>query len=505
MSARAPDTSLASHAAKAGDASALAQAREIPARGRRSLGLAERVLLLTMGFVLITITAYYVTRLANFRESWLREAFVDARAAVADFAGTPDDEVPDSLARHILGSVDADSIVIETPGRRRVLRTPGPERQATAAYDLDNPPELGGVVDALGTLFGDPNAIIRVSGSDPLIDGHVQLTLSQKPLYDAMWRVARTYVTLMLLVASAWTLALWAALWQMVIRPVRRLTSNIVAFGEKPQVGQIIVPSGRDNEIGRAETALAAMQSTLAHELGQSKRLAELGMAVARINHDLRNMLSAAQLISDRLATIPDPLAQRLAPRLVATLDRAIQFCQSTLTYGAASEQAPARRAFDLREVVRQIVETADAAGAGAVRYAIDIPPKFELFADPDHVQRIIENLSRNAAQALLIQGPCGERPAAIRFAAIRTSAGLALIEVSDTGPGFAPQQMPHIFEPFHLSSREGGSGLGLAIAADLVARNGGSITLATAQPDDFYCGARFLIALPTPQDARKP
>ena len=160
----------------------------------------------------------------------------------------------------------------------------------------------------------------------------------------------------------------------------------------------------------------------------------------------------------------------------MATLDRAIQFCQSTLTYGAASEQAPTRRAFDLREVVRQIVETADAAGSGAIRYAIDIPPKFELFADPDHVQRIIENLGRNAAQALQIQGPCGERPKAIRFAAIRTSAGLALIEVSDTGPGFTPEQMPHIFEPFHLSSREGGSGLGLAIAADLVARNGGSI-----------------------------
>ena len=66
------------------------------------------------------------------------------------------------------------------------------------------------------------------------------------------------------------------------------------------------------------------MQRSLAHELAQGKRLAELGMAVARINHDLRNILSAAQLISDRLATIPDPLAQRLAPRLVATLDRAI-------------------------------------------------------------------------------------------------------------------------------------------------------------------------------------
>ena len=131
----------------------------------------------------------------------------------------------------------------------------------------------------------------------------------------------------------------------MVLRPMRRLTSNIIAFGERPQdVSRIIAPSGRDDEIGHAEKALAAMQESLANELAQRKRLAELGMAVARINHDLRNMLSAAQLISDRLATIPDPQAQRLAPKLVATLDRAIQFCQATLTYGAGSEQPPERR-----------------------------------------------------------------------------------------------------------------------------------------------------------------
>ena len=166
------------------------------------------------------------------------------------------------------------------------------------------------------------------------------------------------FLTISLTIAAVVTCVLWAALWRMVLRPVRRLTSNIIAFGESPQdASRVIAPSGRGNEIGRAEAALAVMQRSLAHELAQGKRLAELGMAVARINHDLRNMLSAAQLISDRLATIPDPLAQRLAPRLVATLDRAIQFCQSTLTYGASRELPPSRRRFDLSELVRQVVE----------------------------------------------------------------------------------------------------------------------------------------------------
>ncbi len=351
------------------------------------------------------------------------------------------------------------------------------------------------------TLFAPRGSILKVVGPAPMDGSRVEITIDQTPLIDNMWRVSRNFLTLSLTVSAAVVFVLWLALWQLVIRPVRRLTSSIIAFGEKPQdASGIVAPSGRDDEIGRAEAALAQMQGSLAHELSQRKRLAELGMAVARINHDLRNMLAAAQLISDRLATISDPLAQRLAPQLVATLDRAIQFCQSTLTYGAAREQAPTRRRFDLREIVRQVVETAEATGAGAILYAIDIPPNFELFADPDHVRRVIENLSRNAAQALQSQGSCGERPPAIRFAAIRTSGGMALIEISDSGPGFSPDQSAKIFEPFHLSTREGGSGLGLAIAADLIARNGGSITLAPAQVDDFYCGARFLITLPTPR-----
>ena len=239
----------------------------------------------------------------------------------------------------------------------------------------------------------------------------------------------------------------------MVLRPVRRLTSNIIAFGESPQdASRMIAASGRRDEIGRAETALAVMQRSLAHELTQRKRLAELGMAVARINHDLRNMLSAAQLISDRLATIPDPLAQRLAPRLVATLDRAIQFCQSTLTYGAAPRAAAIARRFDLSELVRQVVEAARAESEEAIDYDIDIPPQFELYADPDHILRVIENLSRNAAQALMAKGAEDGRPKAIRFAAIRTD-GLALIEISDTGPGFPANQAERIFEPFHTST----------------------------------------------------
>ena len=367
----------------------------------------------------------------------------------------------------------------------------------------DNETFVDGVGAAFRTLFAKPGAIIQVVGL-PQGGEAIAVTLDETPLIAGLWRVSHAFLNISLTIAAVLTCVLWAALWQMVLRPVRRLTSNIIAFGENPQdISRVIAPSGRQDDIGRAEKALAAMQGSLAHELAQRKRLAELGMAVARINHDLRNMLTAAQLISDRLATIPDPLAQRLAPRLVATLDRAIQFCQATLTYGAAREQPPNRRPFDLNALVRQVVESARAENEHAIEYQIDLPPRFEVYADPDHVLRVLENLGRNAAQALIAKGATGERPRAIRFAAIRTD-GVALIEISDSGPGFPPGQGERIFEPFHKSTNEAGAGLGLAIAADLVARNGGSITLAPAKADDFYCGACFHIRLPTPQRAAR-
>jgi signal transduction histidine kinase len=316
-----------------------------------------------------------------------------------------------------------------------------------------------------------------------------------------MWRFIRNFLSVVMTISAVVVLVIWAALWLMVLRPVRRLTSNIVAFGERPQdAARIIAPGGSRDEIGRAEQALATMQTALSQELGPKKRLAELGLAVAKINHDLRNMLTAAQLISDRLATIPDPLAQRLAPRLVATLDRAIAFCQETLSYGAAIEKPPLRRRLGLRDVIQQAIESAGERDADRVSYEIDVPETVELFADPEQVLRVFENVTRNAVQALAQYGPAAGRPPAIRFGAMRAE-GAAIIEVVDTGPGLPEHLAQRIFEPFHLSTREGGAGLGLAIAADLTDRNGGSIALAPRLPDDFYCGARFQITLPAPTE----
>ena len=467
-------------------------------------GLAARVLAVTIGFVLLAMSLFYVTRLTAHREMLLHGKIGAVQTTVDAFGMAAPTPPPQDLSRKILNSVDVKWMAIETPVGRHEFVTAGGPLESVESVTADDSSYFESMAATFHALFAAPGTVVKLSAPAQANEPAIEFAFDETTLVQSLKRVSYNFLTISLTIAAVVTCVLWAALWRMVLQPVRRLTSNIIAFGESPQDGsRVIAPSGRGNEIGRAEAALAVMQGSLAHELAQGKRLAELGMAVARINHDLRNILSAAQLISDRLATIPDPLAQRLAPRLVATLDRAIQFCQSTLTYGASRELPPSRRRFDLSELVSQVVESGQAEHDAAVDYNIDIPPRFCVHADPDHILRVLENLSRNAAQALMTKGATDGRPKAIRFAAIRTD-GLALIEISDTGPGFPPDQYDRIFEPFHKSTSDVGAGLGLAIAADLVTRNGGAITLAPAKADDFYCGARFLIKLPTAEGARK-
>ena len=485
--AQAISVALAKHASATGLALPL-----------QSFGLAARVLAVTIGFVILAMSLFYVSRLTAHREMWLHNKISGAQTTVEAFGLAGPTPPPQDLAQKILHSVDVKWLAVETPGGRREFVIAGGPPVDAEPITADDSSFFESLAATFRALLAEPHRIVQLSAPAQADKPGIEFAFDEAPLIQSLWRVSGNFLAISLMIAAVVSCVLWAALWRMVLEPVRRLTSNIIAFGESPQdASRVIEPSGRGNEIGRAEAALAIMQRSLAHELAQRKRLAELGMAVARINHDLRNILSAAQLISDRLATIPDPLAQRLAPRLVATLDRAIQFCQSTLTYGASRELPPSRRPFDLSKLVEEVVESGKAEHDAAIDYNIDIPPRFCVYADPDHVVRVLDNLSRNAAQALMAKGAAEGRPKAIRFAAIRTD-GLALIEISDTGPGFPPDQNERIFEPFHKSTSDVGAGLGLAIAADLVTRNGGAITLAPAKADDFYCGARFLIKLPT-------
>ncbi len=80
-------------------------------------------------------------------------------------------------------------------------------------------------------------------------------------------------------------------------------------------------------------------------------------MPCSKINHDMRNILASAQLISDRLGDTEDPMVKRLAPKLLRTIDRAVSYSDSVLSFGRASEAEPKRRLVRLKMVVQDVLD----------------------------------------------------------------------------------------------------------------------------------------------------
>jgi signal transduction histidine kinase len=266
----------------------------------------------------------------------------------------------------------------------------------------------------------------------------------------------------------------------------------MTAFREDPESGdRVMRASNRRDEIGIAERGLAAMQADIASMLHQKSHLAALGLAVSKINHDLRNLLASAQLFSDRLSSIADPTVQRFAPKLMTALERAIAFCQSTLSYGQAKEPPPDRHNVSLEPLVEDVRDNVGLGPDSRIRFVSAVDRGLKVDADPDQLFRVLLNLARNAVQALESRAPNDPMRDHIRLVGRREGA-VVVIELADTGPGVPAKARAHLFEAFQSSTRSGGSGLGLAIAAELVRAHGGEIRLV-----EGTIGATFRITIP--------
>ena len=281
---------------------------------------------------------------------------------------------------------------------------------------------------------------------------------------------------------------------------MQRITENMISFRRKPEDAErIIKPKSNVLEVRMAEKELAAMESEVRKSLNQQARLAALGTAVSKINHDLRNILASAQLVSDMLATSDDPKVQRLAPRLVGSIDRAVNLATNTLKFGKAEEPTPQKSNLKLAKLVDQVGDQLGLPEDGHIKWKNSVAEEVNVFADSDQLFRILLNLSRNAAQAIDSSAK-PDRNDHIEIKAAHSNSdgrGSVTIDVCDTGPGIPEKGKEHLFEAFSGSARKGGTGLGLAIAKELTLAHGGTISLLESTSN----GTSFRVTLP---DERK-
>src|SRR5262245_41536686 len=459
-------------------------------------GLSGKLLLLTILFVMIAEVLIYVPSIANFRLSWLADRVAVARTVALVLYAKPEEpeaKLPEGKVQEILDSLGAKTVAMKIGNQRRLLAVNDMPHSIHHDVDLRDPSMLRAVWDALDTLFlCNDDHIIRVVGPAPMGGDFVEIVIEEGPLRKAMFRFSGNILLLSLLISAITATLVYLALHYLFVRPLNRLTTNMVSFREDPEnPNRIIVPSGSRDEIGIAERELSAMQRDLVSMLQQKSHLAALGLAVSKINHDLRNLLASAQLFSDRLVAVPDPNVQRFAPKLMRSLERAIAFCQSTLSYGQVKEPPPDRRPVLLDGLVDDVRETLGLSPESPVRWIAAVERGLHVDADPDQLFRVILNLARNSLQALESRAPNEPGRDQLRVTGQREGA-VAVIEVSDTGPGVTEQARAHLFEAFQGSTRRGGSGLGLAIAAELVHAHGGEIRLV-----EGTLGATFRLDIP--------
>jgi len=453
-------------------------------------GLSAKLLLLTILFVMLAEVLVFVPSVSNFRRQWLMERMAAAQIAALAAEAAPGGQLPSTLRNELLEQAKVKAIAVKRADSRILIIEMDMAADIDASYDLRHASWLTLIADALMVYVAPDDRIIRVVGEPGFDEGEfIEVVMGEAPLKAAMIRYGLDILGLSILISIITAALVYLSLDALLVKPMTKLTWNIVRFSERPEdPSRIINPSSRRDEIGTAERELSSMQRELAETLSQKTRLAALGLAVSKISHDLRNMLSSAQLLSDRLITVKDPTVQRLVPKLIASLDRAIRLCARTLDFGQAQETAPRRQRFELAPLVTEVGDSLGLPRPKLIGWSVDIEEALEVDADRDQLFRVLSNLCRNAVQALESQ----DEAAGEIVVAARREGSVTVIEVADTGPGVPERARAHLFKAFQSVARKGGTGLGLAIAAELVQAHGGNLTLL-----DTEGGAIFRVTIP--------
>jgi signal transduction histidine kinase len=458
--------------------------------------LSGRLLLLTILFVMLSVALIYFPSVARYHNQLLQDRIHSAQLAILPFTEAPGEQFSDELRMELLEQAGARAVILRGGGQHELFLV-GPEPPPIqAVYDAGQTDLISQTRDVIRCIFAPNDRIIRIDAATGLGEGmNIIVIADEEPIRAALFAFSTRVIGLSVFISVLTGLLVFVSLYYFMVRPMQRITGAMTAFRANPEdPDRILHPSSRKDEIGTAERELSTMQHELYGFLQQKTRLAALGLAVAKIQHDLRNILSSAQIASDRLVAIEDPIVKRVAPRLVDALDRAVALATNTLRFGKAEERTPQRTRCALASLIEEAAASA-LPEDGGVTFENRVPQRFQIDADSEQLFRVLLNLFSNAREAL--DSVSSAREKRITVEASRRGETVT-IDIADTGPGIAKSVRDRLFQPFAGSTRPGGSGLGLAISRELLHAHGGDIVLLSTDSS----GTRFRLIIPDRQAA---
>ncbi|MFH1795624.1 MAG: HAMP domain-containing sensor histidine kinase [Pseudomonadota bacterium] len=454
--------------------------------------LSTKMLILTVISVLVAEVLIFIPSVANFRLRWLEERLNTAAATTVLLIGTDSVALPRNVQDDVLKALGAKAVAVRSGGDSRLLVVSEMPPQVDEHIEPSAVGPFRAIAGALDTMVYGGDRTLRVFGKVGDSDKEFELIMPDQALRKAMLVYARNVALLSLIISFITAALVFGAINHIMIRPVLALRGAMVRFAEAPDdPSRIIHPGNRADELGAAARELAGVQTQLQRTLAEQAHLVNLGLAVSKINHDLRNILASAQLISDRLRMVKDPSVQAFAPKLVRTLDRAVAYTENVLSYGRAQEAPPSRRKLRLRQLVEEVEGLLGIDPAAGIEFENAIDHAFEMDADAEQMFRVLSNLCRNAVQAM--SGDTDGSVVRRLTISAERQGSVSRIIVMDTGPGLPHKARENLFAAFRGSARSGGTGLGLAIAHELVRAHGGTLELVES------AGGRTVFALSVP------
>ncbi|MDB4949755.1 MAG: bamV [Gemmatimonadetes bacterium] len=231
----------------------------------------------------------------------------------------------------------------------------------------------------------------------------------------------------------------------------------------------------------------------------EEEKLAAIGIATARILHQIKNPLQTIVLHADLLqedAVAAVPAARReVCEAIVGESQRLVSMLDELSVYASGARRALALEPVALHDLVRQVaanegresVETGVRVDAGGIGEAM-------VLADGYYLHQVFDNLARNAREAMEDQE---DRRLWLH---VERAGPLAVARVTDNGPGIAPDKLESVFQPF-VSTKGKGMGLGLAICKEIVEGHGGRLDV-QSRPGE---GTTFTVTLPAYVEGAPP
>jgi signal transduction histidine kinase len=454
-----------------------------------SFGLSWRILGLVIAAVMTAEVLLFLPSIARFRLVYLEQLIESGTLAALALDATPDNMVTEEVKRALLNHARVDAVVLREPDKPRRALLNIPPRPDMPTFNLKERGALGLIWDALGAMMRDGAYYTRVGGESlRLPRAMVWIVVDELPMRLAMYEYTVRVLVLSLIIALFTAALLYLALRWLVIRPLQDLSAEMVAFGRDPEEARSDRPrTPRNDEIGVVDREFQNLKRELRASLRQKSRLAEIGSASNKINHDLRNILSTARLLSDRLAHSKDQNTRKFAPTIMNTIDRATRMASEAIEY-VRDQPAPKLEELDLADLVDEVGITLQEQGEDADpnllrNWSNALGGERRVRADRDLLFRVFINLGRNAFEA-------GASTVTVRS---QNGGAYVLVDVIDNGPGMPKDVAAQLFKPFTTGGRAGGAGLGLAIARDLVRAHGGEIAMIETGPQ----GTTFRFTLP--------